>query len=178
MGEIAWLEGRWDPSAAPMSSRAESFEEFFEAERDRVFRAFCVITASRAEAEDIVQEAFTRIFERWDAVAVMDEPRAYLYRTAMNISKSQYRRLAVALKRAVSLGPERDVFQAIEDRDVAAQALASLTPRQRAAFVLTEAFEYSGEEAARILGVKPSTVWALRYQARKALDESREEPRD
>jgi RNA polymerase sigma factor (sigma-70 family) len=178
MGEIARLEGRWHAATGPMTASAASFEEFFDAERDRVLRAFCVITASRAEAEDIVQEAFTRIYERWDAVSTMEEPSAYLYRTATNISRSQYRRLGVALRRAVSLGPERDVFQAVEDRDLAAHALASLTPRQRAAFVLTEGLGYSGEEAAEMLGIKPSTVRALTYQARKALDASRGESSD
>ena len=172
MGEIARLEGRWNASAIPMSP-APSFEEFFETEQDRVLRACCLITASRAEAEDIVQEAFTRIFERWDAVARMEKPRAYLFRTAMNIATSHYRRLGVALRRAVSLGPDRDVFQEVEDRDVVARALASLTPRQRAAFVLTEALEYSGDEAAEMLGIKASTVAALRYQARKALEQNR-----
>ena len=156
-----------------MSPAAVSFEEFFETEQDRVLRACCLIVGSRAEAEDIVQEAFTRIFERWEVVARMEEPRAYLFRTAVNISMSHYRRLGVALRRAVSVGPDRDVFQGVEDRDVVARALASLTPRQRAAFVLTEALQYSGDEAAGMLGIKPSTVAALRYQARKALEENR-----
>ena len=57
----------------------------------------------------------------------------------------------------------------VEERDVATKALARLTPRQRAALVLTEALGYSGEEAGRLLGIKASTVWALTHQAREAL---------
>jgi RNA polymerase sigma factor (sigma-70 family) len=146
-----------------------TFEEFFEAEKDRLLRILCVITGSRSEAEDIAQESFTRLLERWDAVAMMDDRAGYLHRTAMNVFRSQYRRAAVALKRAVSVGPEEDVFQAVEDRDAAVRALASLTPRQRAAVVLTEALGYSGEETGRLLGIKASTVWALTHQARQAL---------
>jgi RNA polymerase sigma-70 factor, ECF subfamily len=99
----------------------------------------------------------------------MDDPAGYLQRTAMNLFRSQYRRARIALKRAAALAPERDVFEVVEDRDAATQALARLTPRQRAALVLTEALGYSGEEAGRLLGIKASTVWALTHQARASL---------
>jgi RNA polymerase sigma-70 factor (ECF subfamily) len=146
-----------------------SFEAFFEDEKERLLRVLSVITGSRGEAEDLAQEAFTRLFERWERVGEMDDPAGYLHRTAMNLFRSQYRRARLALKRAASLGPERDVFEAVEERDVATKALARLTPRQRAALVLTEALGYSGEEAGRLLGIKASTVWALTHQAREAL---------
>jgi len=146
-----------------------TFEEFFEAEKDRLLRVLSLITGSSTEAEDLAQEAFTRVFERWDAVAKMEDPAGYLHRTAINLFRSQYRRAARGLKRAIGRAPETDVFQHIEDRDVAAKALGHLTPRQRAALVLTEALGYSGEETGRLLGIRASTVYALTHQARAAL---------
>ena len=148
-----------------------SFEEFFEAEKDRLLRILCVITGSHFEAEDLAQEAFTRVYERWDSVRQMEDPPGYLHRTAMNQFRNHYRRAARALKRSVGFAPEQDVFKPVEDRDVVTQALGSLTPRQRAALVLTEALGYSGEEAGELLGIKASTVWALTHQARAALKE-------
>ncbi len=145
------------------------FEEFFEAEKDRLLRVLSFITGSTAEGEDLVQEAFTRVFERWDTVATMEDPAGYLHRTAMNLLRSQYRRAARGLQRAIGRVPEQDVFQHIEDRDVVAKALADLTPRQRAALVLTEALGYSGEETGQLLGIRASTVYALTHQARAAL---------
>jgi RNA polymerase sigma-70 factor (ECF subfamily) len=152
-----------------MRNDGPSFEGFFETEKDRLLRMLCVITGSRAEAEDIAQEAFTRVFERWDHVGGLEDPAGYLYRTAMNAFRSQYRRAAVAVRRVVAARPERDVFQEIEDRDTALRALSALTPRQRAALVVTEVLGYSGSEAAALLGIKASTVWALTHQARTAL---------
>jgi RNA polymerase sigma-70 factor (ECF subfamily) len=146
-----------------------AFEVFFEGEKDRLLRALYLITGSAGEAEDLAQDAFTRLYERWDSVSVMDDPAGYLHRTAMNLFRNQARRTKVALRRAVGLGPEQDVFEHVEDRDVATRALASLTPRQRAALVLTEGLGYSGEEAGRLLGIKASTVWALTHQARASL---------
>jgi DNA-directed RNA polymerase specialized sigma24 family protein len=66
------------------------------------------------------------------------------------------------------------VFKAVEDRDAAVRALGALSPRQRAALVLTEALGYSGEEVGQLLGIKASTVWALTHQARTALKGSAE----
>jgi RNA polymerase sigma factor (sigma-70 family) len=146
-----------------------TFEEFFEAEKGRLLRSLCLITGSTSEAEDLAQEAFTRVFERWDTVARMEDPAGYLHRAAMNLFRSQYRRAALALKRATGRVPEQDVFKPVEDRDVVAKALSNLTPRQRAALVLTEALGYSGEETGQFLGIRASTVHALTHQARTAL---------
>ena len=171
MREVVRLRPKWEAPDESMPAEREppSFEAFFEDEKERLLRVLSVITGSRGEAEDLAQEAFTRVFERWEAVGQMEDPAGYLHRTAMNLFRSQYRRAQIALRRVVSLAPERDVFEAVEERDVATQALARLTPRQRAALVLTEALDYSGEEAGRLLGVKASTVWALTHQAREAM---------
>ncbi len=151
-----------------LESKPRSFDEFFEDEKDRLLRMLSVITGSRSEAEDLAQEAFTRVFERWDVVGEMEDPAGYLHRTAMNVFRNDFRRVKQALKRTARVAPEQDVFKDVEDRDQATRALAALTPRQRAALVLTEALGYSGEEAGRILGIKASTVWALTHQARNA----------
>jgi len=153
----------------PAASEPIAFEDFFHAEKDRLLRVMGVITGSRTEAEDITQEAFLRLFERWGTVATMNNPEGYLHRAAMNQFRSRYRRAAVTLRRALASGPAHDVFDEVDDRDLAIRALGSLPPRQRAALVLTEALGYSGEEAGRMLGVKATTIWALTHQARSAL---------
>ena len=168
MGEVTRLRGTSEPSGEPVHA-APTFDEFFETQKDRLLRIMSVITGSRSEAEDLAQEAFTRVLARWSSVATMEDPAGYLHRTAMNLFRNQYRRARVALRRTVGLGPDQDVFKAVEDRDVATRALGTLTPRQRAAIVLTEALGYSGEEAGQLLGIKASTVYALTHQARSAL---------
>jgi RNA polymerase sigma-70 factor (ECF subfamily) len=171
MTDVAPLGKTWHARGDAMSSTdaTPAFEAFFGKEKDGLLRMLSVITGSRSEAEDIAQDAFVRVFERWTEVSRMDDPTAYLYRTSMNVFRSRYRRAATALKRTVAQRPERDFFQAVEDRDLAARALAILTPRQRAALVLTEVLGYSGEETGRLLGIKASTVWALTHQARTSL---------
>jgi RNA polymerase sigma-70 factor (ECF subfamily) len=169
MGEVARIEERRNASVVQGESRPATFEDFFHAEKDHLLRVMRVITGSRAEAEDITQEAFLRLFELWETVATMDNPEGYLHRVAMNQFRSRYRRAAIGLRRAVAIGPPRDVFGEVDDRDLALRKLRALSPRQRAALVLTEALGYSGEEAGRLLGIKATTVWALTHQARAAL---------
>jgi RNA polymerase sigma-70 factor (ECF subfamily) len=175
MGDATELHEPWKATEQTMTAEPLPFDAFFEDESDRLFRVLCVIIGSRSQAEDIAQEAFIKVLERWDLVSRMENPRAYLDRTAMNLFRSESRRATRALKRLVTFTPEPDdVFAPVEDRDQAARALALLTARQRAALVLTEALGYSGEETAQLLGIKASTVYALTYQARSALAEVEE----
>jgi RNA polymerase sigma factor (sigma-70 family) len=152
-----------------------SFEEFFGAEKDRLLRVLSFATGSTSEAEDLAQDAFTKVLERWETVRTMNDPAGYLHRTAMNLFRNKFRRGVMALRRGVGTAPERDVFDDVEERDSLTRAMASLTPKQRAALVLTEVMGYSGEETGKLLGVKASTVWVLTHRARAALKDEMEQ---
>ena len=157
-----------------VAGTAASFEELFRTEHRRLHQALFAITGSRQEAEDIGQEAFLRLWERWDRVSGLGDPVGYLHRTAINVYRDRSRRLLLAMKRAVRLAPSPDEYAAVEARSMAAAVLGQLPPRQRAAIVLTEGLGYSAEEAGQLLGIKGSTVRALHFQARSALTEPEE----
>lgn len=146
-----------------------SFEEFFTAERSRLFGALVVMTGDRAEAEEILQDAFLRVWERWERVAAMEEPVGFLYRTAMNLFRKRVRRAAVAVRKAVHLLPARDELAGVETRDAAIRLLGRLTPRERAAIVVTAYLGYSSEEAGELLGIRATTVRVLTNRARASL---------
>ena len=135
-----------------------SFEGFFEAEKQRLYRALCLITRNRFEAEEITQDAFVRVLERWDRVSVMEDPTGYLYVTAMNTFRKLHRRTALAAKRSIGTTPPDDELERIEATDAAIRALATLSPRQRAAVVLVDLLGYRSEEAAKMLGLRAGTV--------------------
>ena len=146
-----------------------SFEAFFETEARTLFRRLCAVTGNSAEAEEIMQDAFLALWERWDRVGAIDDPTAYLYRTAMNVFRRRSRRAALAVRRALSPAPDPAPFAEIDEQQDVVAALAELTPRQRAALVLTDVMDYSSEEAGRALGVKPGTVRGLASRARATL---------
>ena len=74
----------------------------------------------------------------------------------------------------MGLTSRTDEFEAADTRSVVAQALSKLTPRQRAAVVLTELLDYSSESAGEVLGVRPATIRALATQGRAAMRKSLE----
>lgn len=151
-----------------------SFEDFFEEESPTLFRRLCLITGNRQEAEDVMQEAFIRIYERWDRVRDLEDPVGYLYRTAFNLFRKRSRRAALAVRRSLGLAPSTDEFAAADARHLVSHALAGLTPRQRAALVLTELLGYGSEDAGRLLGIRPVTVRALASQGRAAMRQALE----
>lgn len=151
------------------ASTVPAFEDFFEQESRSLFRRLCLVTGNRQEAEDVMQDAFLRVYERWDRVARMEDPVGYLYRTAFNVFRRRSRRAALAVRRTLGLAPSADEFAAADARHVVSGALARLTPRQRAALVLTEILGYGSEEAGRVLGVRAGTIRALASQGRAAM---------
>jgi RNA polymerase sigma-70 factor, ECF subfamily len=152
-----------------------SFDEFFEVERGRLFGALIIVTGNRAEAEELLQDAFLKVWERWERVAVMDEPVGFLYRTALNLHRKRIRRAAVALRKGMDLLPDADELAVVETRDEAVRLLGRLTPRERAAIVVTAYLGYSSEEAGRLLGISAQTVRVLTSRARATLRAAGEE---
>ena len=61
---------------------AGGFEAFFADQNARLFGALCAVTGDRHEAEEIAQDAFLKIWERWETVSSFQDPIGYLYRTA------------------------------------------------------------------------------------------------
>jgi RNA polymerase sigma-70 factor (ECF subfamily) len=161
-----------DGSEAPTDSAEGGFEAFFHAHYERLLRAMFVVTGSAEEADELTQEAFVAVWERWDRVGVMRDPAGYLYRTAMNRFRSRLRAAGVAARRALRAEPPRDPFEAVDRHDLVVRALARLSVRQRAALVLVELLDLDSEEAGRVLGIRPATVRALASQGRAALRRS------
>jgi RNA polymerase sigma-70 factor (ECF subfamily) len=155
--------------SADAAPRLGGFEDFVQAEHASLYGALCLIVHDRAEAEDLAQDAFLRIWERWDRVREMESPAGYLFRVAMNLHRSRVRRASLTVRRALAPRPARDPMAEVETRDEVMRALATLTPGQRASVVLVDLLEYSSEEAAQILGVKSATVRVQASKARAAL---------
>lgn len=151
---------------------ASSFQLFVEAESARFHGALRLLTRDRSEAEDLMQDALLKVWERWDHVHSLEDPTGYLYRTAMNLYRKRLRRAAVAVRHAIGARPPRDHLDDVESRDVILRTLATLTPRQRMSLVLTDLLDFSSEDAGRLMGVKATTVRVLASQGRAALRDS------
>ena len=157
---------------APVSDRgalAVSFEDFYEVEQGGLFGAMILVTRDRQEAEDLTQEAFLKVWERWSVVQGLDNPTGYLYRTAMNAFFSRRRRIAMAGRQLIAQVLRLDPLTTVEARDEIDRALADLTPRQRVALVLTDLLGFPPGEVADTMGVTGSTARVLLARARETM---------
>ena len=152
------------------------FDEFFEDEHERLFKALYFVTGNRHDAEELTQEAFLKLWERWGEIGRIKDPTGYLFRVALNSFRARRRRASLAIRKMLPVAEPPDAYEEAEMRADVRQLLIGLTPRQRAALLLVDLLGYSSEEAARILRVRPSTVRSLATQGRRAL--KTEGPRD
>jgi len=147
-----------------------NFETFFHDESETLYRRLCLITGNRAESEEIMQDAFLKLWERWDRAGSIDDPVAYLFRIALNGSRMRARRAMRASRRLLPLlGGEADPFEHVEAREDLRLLLRGIPDRQRTALVLTEIFGYTSEQAGEIMHVRAGTVRMLASQGRAAL---------
>ena len=125
------------------------------------------------DPENIAQEAFVRLHDRWATLAEQDKAMAYLRRTVVNLSRSRLRHLRVA--RRAPREPNRDIASA-EASVLAGQAdravrdaLARLTRRQRQVVVLRYWLDLDQRAIAETLGIAVGTVKATTNHAMAAL---------
>jgi RNA polymerase sigma-70 factor, ECF subfamily len=163
---VVRFDRRRETSASPAS-----FDELFLDVHDRLYRALYFITGSSTDAEDLMQDAFLKLWERWDRPDTIDDPVAYLFRIALNGVRMRARRARVAARRVLPAARARDPYDDVNLREDVRRMLRGIPARQRTAIVLTEIFGYSSAQAAQIMRIRPTTVRVLASQGRTALRE-------
>ena len=146
-----------------------SFDSFFEEEHERLYKALYFVTGNRQDAEELMQDAFLKLWERWDSIDELEDPTGYLFRIGLNAFRMRRRRTLMSVRKLVPLPEARDPFSDVDMRTDVRAMLLVLSPRQRAALLLVDLLGYPSEQAARIMHVAPSTVRALATKGRQAL---------
>jgi RNA polymerase sigma-70 factor, ECF subfamily len=146
------------------------FTDLYGSSFARLVGQVTLVTADRAAAEDAVQEAFGRLWKRWESVKAYESPEAWVRRVAINVAISRWRRL----RRFQSLG-ERDVAATEDDpltRHDVQKALQTLPVRQRHALLLHYVVGLPVDEVAVEMGAPSGTVKSWLWRGREALQKS------
>ncbi|MEC3913164.1 RNA polymerase sigma factor SigJ [Nocardia sp. CDC160] len=151
----------------------------FEQHRTELFAAAYRMLGSRADADDVLQEAWLR-WQRVDHDTV-DQPRAYLFRLVSRLAIDQLRKVRARretyigpwLPEPLLTGPDSDLELAESVSMALLVVLESLDPAERVAFVLHEAFGFEHAEIADLLGRTERATRQLAYRARKHLESRR-----
>lgn len=143
----------------------------------RLVAGVALIAGSKAAAEDAVQEALARAWERSERGERIESLPAWVTRVAVNLSKSRLRRMRVeARHREVSDGLSDGTASASDARIDVARALANLPQRQREVTVLRYYLGLNVAEIAEALEIHRGTVKTSLFRARAALAAELGEP--
>jgi RNA polymerase sigma-70 factor (sigma-E family) len=140
---------------------------------DAVRLAF-LLTGDQHAAEDIVQDAFIRLFGRFQELRSPDAFEVYLRRTVVNLSRDRFRRLRLERDYVAREGDSsfrQAVTPQIEERQLIRDALRSLPHRQRAALVLRFYADLSEQQTADVLQCSVAAVKSLVSRATTSLRE-------
>jgi RNA polymerase sigma-70 factor (ECF subfamily) len=151
------------------TTRAATFESFFREAYGQLVRALTPLTQDAAAAEEVVQEAMARAYDRWDRVARMESPIGYVYTTAVNLHRRQRRRSLARFVPERSAGAAPDPADTVATRTDLLAALGALPQGQRDALLLVQWLGVDAAAAGRILGIEPSSVRARIHRARETL---------
>jgi RNA polymerase sigma-70 factor (ECF subfamily) len=164
-----------------MTGREQLLDEL----RPLAFRVAYRMLGSVSEAEDIVQEALLRVHQALDGGEELASPQAFVTTVATRLAIDELR--SARARRELYVGewlpepivtddPEDPAHQA-EIADSISMAmllvLESLSPEERAAFLLHDAFDYSYREIAPIIGKNEDNVRQLASRARRHIGEHR-----
>jgi len=134
---------------------------------------------SATEAEDVVQEAFLRFHRETQRGVEVESPKAYLSAVTTRLSIDQLRSARVRRERYVGTWlPEPLLTDAESDASLHAETadslslgflvlLESLTPVERAVFLLREVFDYGYDEIATVVGKTEDNCRQIAVRARK-----------
>jgi RNA polymerase sigma-70 factor (ECF subfamily) len=137
------------------------FVGFYRATYRDVARALAVTLGDIDLASEAADEAMARCHARWATVQSYENPSGWAYRVGLNWARSRVRRAARA--------PAFDRPRPVELPDVAdpeiGHALRQLSVEVRAVVVCRLLFDWSTEETAEVLGIRPGTVKSRLHRA-------------
>jgi RNA polymerase sigma-70 factor (ECF subfamily) len=168
--------------ATPKPSRERFVSERFEELRPLMFSIAYRMVGSVSEAEDIVQEAFLRFHRESREGAKIDSPKAYLSTVTTRLAIDHLR--SARVRRETYFGPwlpeplltdvEPDVAQHAEVADSLSLAflvlLESLSPVERAVFLLRDVFDYPYAEIAKVIGKTEDNCRQIAARARHQVE--------
>jgi RNA polymerase sigma-70 factor (ECF subfamily) len=148
------------------------FQKFYERTNRSLWRYIAGLMKDVALADDIFQDSYVRFLQ--SNVEFTSEPqmKSYLYRTATNCMRDQWRKLKRERQWFEAEGAEvTDATDPVGLRHDLEKSFAGLSPQQRSLLWLAYAEEYEHKEIAQILQLKEKSVKVLLFRAKQKMIE-------
>jgi RNA polymerase sigma-70 factor (family 1) len=175
---------------APLINELELMKALREGSADaftKIYRHYCQpvyytilsLVKDPMTTEELVQEIFTKIWQRHDQIQIQNNFGGYLYHAAKNTTHDFFRRLKreqALYNRIKNIVTEEyfHVEEALlekENADLLQQAIKNLTPQRRRAFELVKVEGHSYQHASEKMGITISTLKDHMHHARESVRE-------
>jgi RNA polymerase sigma-70 factor, ECF subfamily len=177
---VAWFSEVPDAAVGPVrvhrkTSAQDAFHEFYQANYWKIVGIITAVLGSRAEAEDVTQEAFARALARWPAISGYDLPDAWVRRVALRLAVDSARRVrrAARLASRVAADPPCAGCDPLDPLPSTwlTTALLRVPLRQREVLVLHYLADLPVEAIARDRGMSAGTVKTRLAAGRRRLEQ-------
>jgi len=145
---------------------ALDFDDWYAAQRPRVYLAMLALSGDADLAADVTDEAFTRAVANWNRVSAMESPGGWVQRVALNVARRRLRRGRTERRLLRTIGGPSDVSPPTgEIWDL----VRELPERQRVAVVLRYVADLTEPEIAIAMDIARGTVASTLAAARERL---------
>jgi RNA polymerase sigma-70 factor (ECF subfamily) len=147
----------------------DDFDAFYQASFSRLVGQVYAMCGNVAEAQDCVQEAFVRAWDRRSSIDRDQAPEAWVRTVAYRLAVSRWRKARNAFRAPDRAHPVAPPAEPDVTRVALARALRQLPADQRRAIVLYHLADLSVTDVAREMGVPVGTIKARLSRGRAAL---------
>lgn len=166
----------------------EKFYHIILSLKDNLYRLALSIVHDKAEAEDIVQDVFLKLWSKKDEWNNIDNAEAYCYRSTKNLALD--RLSSRAIRRTESIDSQQESYAFIdsetphlqfirkEERSIIYRCIDELSQNQQLVFQLREIDGLSYGDIANVMGISEDLVKITLFRARKKMKELLEKYND
>ena len=145
------------------------FDAFYAGTSRRVLHQMYAMTGNLADAQNLVQEAYARAWQRWSSVSTYDDPEAWIRTVAWRLAASKWRKTKNGVAAMLRHGPPAHTPEPSVDNVALVTALRQIPEAQRRTIVLHHLVGLSVGEVAHEMHVPEGTVKARLSRGRAAL---------
>lgn len=162
------------PKPAVDSRLLRDYATFYRSSYASVARALTLTLVDVDLATEATDEAMARAYQRWDHISSFESPEGWTYRVGLNWARSVVRRRRRF--QVVALPDDLEGSVAEMGDPALRRALGRLPVDQRAVIVCRFLFDWSVEQTAKALHLRPGTVKSRLHRALAALQSDLSQP--
>ena len=149
-----------------LNGSEQTFEKIYKLYSNRLYGNLLKLVKSEAEAQEILQDVFLKVWHNRQSIDIEKSFRSYLFKIAENKVYDFFRKVARDKKREarlISLGtneyvPVDELLQSDKKSAVLQKAIDSLPPQRKRVFRLCKLEGKSYKEVSELLGISVSTI--------------------